>query len=80
MRGHPADFGLLRQLWRFRSYGRAHLKVLLLGVGFRVAELVADLAQPWPLALVIDDVLRGGHSHGPLARLVSPLGGSPSPC
>jgi ABC-type multidrug transport system fused ATPase/permease subunit len=76
MSGHPADFGLLRQLWRFRSYGRQHLRMLLLGVGFRVAELVADLAQPWPLALVIDDVLRGGHSHGALARLVSPLGDS----
>jgi ABC transporter len=32
--------------------------VLLLGVALRVGELLADLAQPWPLALVINDIGR----------------------
>jgi ABC-type multidrug transport system fused ATPase/permease subunit len=67
------DQGLLRQFWRFRAYGRQHLRVLSLGVGMRVAELFADLAQPWPLALVIDDVVRGRRSHGVLASV---FGGS----
>jgi ABC-type multidrug transport system fused ATPase/permease subunit len=63
------DLGMLRQLWRFRSYGRSHLGVLSLGVGMRVGELLADLARPWPLALVIDGVLKGSRPHGPLGVL-----------
>ena len=35
------DLGMLRQLWRFRSYGRSHLGVLSLGVGMRLGELLA---------------------------------------
>ncbi|MDT7658528.1 MAG: hypothetical protein QOF38_3243, partial [Pseudonocardiales bacterium] len=50
------DIGMLKQLWRFRSYGRRELRPLLAGVGMRIGELVADLATPWPLALVIDNV------------------------
>ncbi|MCQ4079571.1 ABC transporter ATP-binding protein/permease [Streptomyces sp. RB6PN25] len=76
MRIRRRDFGLLRHLWRFRSYGRPHLGTLLLGVGLRIAELIADLAAPWPLALVIDDVLRG-RTGGPLAGLAAVVGKSP---
>ncbi|HKS49150.1 MAG TPA: ABC transporter ATP-binding protein [Amycolatopsis sp.] len=70
------DLGLLRQLWRFRSYGRPHLGALSLGVGLRVGELLADLARPWPLALVIDGVLKGNQPRGPLAPLTTVFGGS----
>jgi ATP-binding cassette subfamily B protein len=76
MNDHPVDQGLLRQLWRFRSYGRPHLRVLSAGVGLRVCELLADLAQPWPLALVIDGVLKSDQPHGPLTVLTSVFGGS----
>jgi ABC-type multidrug transport system fused ATPase/permease subunit len=62
---NASDIGLLRQLWRFRSYGRPHLGVLSLGVLLRVGELIADLARPWPLALVIDGVIKGNRPHGP---------------
>jgi ATP-binding cassette subfamily B protein len=72
-----ADIGMLRQFWRFRGYGRAHLRVLSAGVGLRLAELIADLAQPWPLALVIDGVLKGVPPHGPLAFISSTAGRSP---
>lgn len=58
------DPGLLAQLWRFRAYGRRELRPLLVGLGMRLGELAADLATPWPLALVIDDVLRGKHPSG----------------
>ena len=65
----PRDIGTLRELWRFRDYGRTELKSLLLGVVMRACELVADLAAPWPLALVIDNVLRGKPLTGPLGSV-----------
>ncbi|WP_433555363.1 ABC transporter ATP-binding protein [Pseudonocardia xinjiangensis] len=71
-----ADGGLLRQLWQFRSYGRPHLRTLSFGVGLRMCELVADLAQPWPLALVVNGLFPGAGSHGPPALLASWVGGS----
>jgi ATP-binding cassette subfamily B protein/subfamily B ATP-binding cassette protein MsbA len=39
-------------------------------------ELVADLAAPWPLALVIDDLLRGQKKSGPLHEVAEWFGGS----
>jgi ABC-type multidrug transport system fused ATPase/permease subunit len=65
--------GLLSQLWRFRSYGNAVRGTLSLGVVMRIGELAADLATPWPLAWVINTVLRGhdpGRSVRNLARVV----------
>jgi ABC-type multidrug transport system fused ATPase/permease subunit len=41
----------------FRSYARPHAPALTAGVALRIGELLADLAQPWPLAVVIDSVL-----------------------
>ena len=46
--GDVPDIGTLRQLWRFRDYGRAELRSLLLGTAMRGCELAADLAAPWP--------------------------------
>ena len=76
MTREAADQGLLRQLWQFRSYGRPHRRTLSLGVGLRMCELVADLAQPWPLALVVNGLFPGAGSHGPPALLASWVGGS----
>jgi ATP-binding cassette, subfamily B, bacterial len=78
-RGTPpdADLGLLRQLWRFRAYGRREIGPLLLGVAMRVGELICDLATPWPLALVIDHTLRGTPLTGVLAKVGYLLGPSP---
>jgi ABC-type multidrug transport system fused ATPase/permease subunit len=50
--------------------------VLSLGVGLRICELLADLAQPWPLALVIDRLSGDNATHGPLSLLTSVAGGS----
>jgi hypothetical protein len=63
------DIGTLRKLWRFRDYGRAELRPLLLGVLMPALELLADLAGPWPLARVINELLKGGNSSGPLHRV-----------
>jgi ATP-binding cassette, subfamily B, bacterial len=72
----PESIGTLRQLWRFRSYGQSELRWLLTGVGMRGLELAADLATPWPLALVIDDLLRGESHGGPLHDVAQWFGGS----
>jgi ATP-binding cassette subfamily B protein len=72
----PRDLGTLRQLWRFRDYGRAELRSLLIGVVMRACELAADLAAPWPLALVIDNLLRGRSRNDPLHRVAGWFGGS----
>ena len=71
------DSGTLRALWRFRRYGQVEMRWLLLGVAMRGGELAADLAAPWPLALVIDDLLRGQQKGGPLHNVAGWFGGSP---
>ena len=60
----PTEPSLLSTLWRFRSYGRPHRRLLALGVLCRTGELLADLAVPWPIALVVDGVLGHGKLHG----------------
>lgn len=67
---------LLSALWGFRAYGRPHLKALLGGVGLRIGELIADLAQPWPLAIVVDGVLNRRRLHGILQTISQPFSGS----
>jgi ATP-binding cassette subfamily B protein/subfamily B ATP-binding cassette protein MsbA len=50
---------------------------LVLGVVYRAAETVADLAAPWPLALVINDLLGGRKgTEGPLIYVARWFGGS----
>lgn len=63
-------------LWRFRPYGRPHARALATGVGLRVGEVVADLAQPWPLAIVVDSVLGRHRLVGLLGTLSRPFAGS----
>ena len=70
------DLGTLRELWRFKDYARPERRPLLLGVLMRGLELAADLAAPWPLALVINDLLKGdGHKSGPLREVAHWFGG-----
>jgi ATP-binding cassette subfamily B protein len=75
-RGAAVDVGTLRGLWRFRGYGRAELRWLLVGVVMRACELAADLAAPWPLALVINDLLQGEQRSSPLHGVAQWFGGS----
>ncbi|HEY2202864.1 MAG TPA: ABC transporter ATP-binding protein [Pseudonocardia sp.] len=74
--GRP-DIGLLRQLWRFREYGRRELRTLLLGLSMRIGELLSDLATPWPLALVIDHVIKGQSPTGVVGSVARLFGPSP---
>ncbi|MBO0875476.1 MAG: ABC transporter ATP-binding protein [Pseudonocardia sp.] len=70
------DLGTLRELWRFKDYARPERRRLLLGVLMRAGELLADLAAPWPLALVIDDLLKGERKSGVLHEIARWFGGS----
>ncbi|HEX4250235.1 MAG TPA: ABC transporter ATP-binding protein [Pseudonocardia sp.] len=70
------DVGTLRELWRFKDYARPERGPLLAGVVMRGLELAADLATPWPLALVIDDLLRGDKKSGVLHHVALWFGGS----
>jgi ATP-binding cassette subfamily B protein len=70
------DIGTLRELWRFKDYARPERAPLLGGVAMRGLELAADLAAPWPLALVIDDLLKGGKKSGVLHHVAQWFGGS----
>jgi ATP-binding cassette subfamily B protein/subfamily B ATP-binding cassette protein MsbA len=75
------DLSTLRELWRFKDYGRPERKALTLGVLMNGGEMAADLAAPWPLALVIDDLLKGkGQGQGKsgvLHTVAGWFGGSP---
>jgi ABC-type multidrug transport system fused ATPase/permease subunit len=69
--------GTAAVLLRFRPYGRPHLAALIAGTLARVGEVLADIAQPWPLAIVIDGVLTRSHLHGIPATIAGPFNRSP---
>jgi len=66
-RRRPGGGAMGRGLWRFRRYGRPYVGALLAGVGLRIGELLADLAQPWPLAIIVDSVV----GHKPLSGVLA---------
>jgi ABC-type multidrug transport system fused ATPase/permease subunit len=47
--------------------------VLGLGIGLRIGEMAADLAQPWPLAIIVDNVVAHRPLHGLSASLLGAL-------
>lgn len=52
---------------------RPHAKALALGLLAVIGEGITNLLEPWPLKLVIDNVLKSQPVHGWLARLMGPL-------
>jgi subfamily B ATP-binding cassette protein MsbA len=59
-----------------RAFLRPHRKPLALGALVIIAGSLADLAQPWPLKVIIDSVLKGHHARLWLEQwLVSVTGG-----
>jgi ATP-binding cassette subfamily B protein len=79
-RGRPrgaADLSAVRSLWRFHAYGRPHLRILGAGIGLRVVEILADLAQPWPLVVIVDNVVGRHPLRGVTALMLAPIGASP---
>ena len=49
---------------------RPHTKLLATGLAAVIGEGVADLLQPWPLKIVLDNVLKSREGHGWLDRLI----------
>ncbi|HEY1968119.1 MAG TPA: ABC transporter ATP-binding protein [Pseudonocardia sp.] len=70
------DIGLLGQFWRFRAYGRHEVRSLIGGVLLRAGEFGSDLISPWPLALIVDSMVRHTDPAGPLGRVARSLFGT----
>lgn len=65
---------MLKTAWQFRRFLRPHLGAFVLGAVFVIGETMADLAQPWPLKVIIDGVIDHKDQHGWFAKAVA--GGS----
>src|SRR5689334_8164086 len=72
------DLSTLHELWRFKDYGRPERRSLVLGVLMNGGQMAANLAAPWPLALVINDLLqdKGRGRKGILYTVAGWFGGS----
>ena len=66
----------LRRQARLLRYAGPHWRAILLLIGTMAIDIALDLAKPWPLALVIDNVV--GH-HATPKVLTSVLPGSATP-
>jgi subfamily B ATP-binding cassette protein MsbA len=59
-----------------RSLLRPHVGSLVLGFAAVLGESAADLLEPWPLKVVLDDVLRSHDSHATVMRWIHSLAGT----
>lgn len=64
---------MLSVLWRFRSVLRPYRGPLLLGGLLVLVVSSLELSLPWPLKVVVDNVLAHKQPTGRLAQLVGPL-------
>jgi subfamily B ATP-binding cassette protein MsbA len=55
---------------------KAHWKALTIAFVAVVGETVADVLEPWPITIIVDNILQGKHLSGWLGRAVVPLFGS----
>src|SRR5579862_2167350 len=53
-----------------KSLLKPHIKLLLVGLAAVIGEGVADLLQPWPLKIVLDNVLQSRQIHGWLSPFI----------
>jgi ABC-type multidrug transport system fused ATPase/permease subunit len=67
---HSGSWTLIRQL--LQPY-RLHLIAILAAM---IVETIANLAAPWPLKVIIDDVAGHGHSSPVFSRIESALAGT----
>ncbi|WP_405216809.1 ABC transporter ATP-binding protein [Agrococcus sp. Ld7] len=68
---------MLSILRRFGSLLRPYRGVTAVGGLLVLVVAALQLALPWPLKIVVDDVLRGTTPDGPLGDLLGPAAGSP---
>lgn len=65
---------MFRILWRFRDTLRPHHRRLLLGTLLVLLASAVELALPWPLKVIVDDVLRGKEPAAPIGPVLDTLG------
>jgi ATP-binding cassette, subfamily B, bacterial len=53
-----------------RALLRPHARLLTFGIAAVLLEGIASLAEPWPLKIVLDNVLKSKPAHGPLNQLI----------
>ncbi len=63
---------------RLNELLRPHRKALVLGLVAVIGEGLANLAEPWPLKVVLDNVVATRPAHGWLSNLVISIAGSDS--
>jgi len=66
----PIAAGSKRNKPGMRQLLRPHAKLLAIGIAAVFLEGVANLAEPWPLKIVLDSVLKSKPSHGPFNQLI----------
>src|SRR3982751_5756364 len=54
---------------------RPHWKAMMLALFAVAVEAAAELLEPWPLMIVIDNVLQSKPLHGPVVSIVNWFGG-----
>src|SRR6266508_3721566 len=63
---------MVRVFWRFRSRLRPYGLPLVIGSLLVMLVAAADVAAPWPLKIIVDNVLRGKPIESGLGALLSP--------
>src|SRR5262245_65938598 len=71
---------LIKDLARLRigRVLRPHWKALSLALLAVLGETAADVMEPWPITIVVDNILQGKPLHGTLQTIVSALFGQNS--
>lgn len=67
---------VMRKSLTIRDLLRPHFKILLLGLVAVIGEGIANLLQPWPLKIVLDNVLKSRDTHGWLNNFIQSTLGS----
>jgi subfamily B ATP-binding cassette protein MsbA len=62
---------VIRSLWAFRDILRPYRRALIIGSFLVIVTALADVASPWPLKVIVDNVLRGQHGGFPVSLLFS---------
>ena len=69
MRDRPMGASPVKPL-TIRELLRPHFKLLAMGLAAVIGEGIANLLQPWPLKVVLDNVLKSREMHGWLNHLI----------
>jgi len=65
-----------KRVWTITDLLKPHWRALVLGLLAVIGEGVADLLDPWPLKIVLDNVLRSRSTHGWLSHWIAMTAGT----